>query len=109
MAQRMNCKVRSAKQQEDGSVLVTLKIQSVDLKKLLESLPEGISSTDEARAAMLERMPDAKRSTFIAQLTLLPAADGEGWELLCDVSFANALTGGLYDIAQELWGEAGAK
>lgn len=109
MAQGMSCKVRSAKEQEDGSVVLTLRIQNVDLKKLLESLPEGLSSTEEARAAMLERMPDAKRKSFDAQLTLLPAGDGEGWELLCDVSFANALTGGLYDIVQELWGEASAQ
>ena len=109
MAQRMSYKIKSVQEQEDGSVVLTLRIQNVDLKKLLESLPEGLSSTEEARAAMLERMSDAKRKSFDAQLTLLPDGEGEGWELLCDVSFANALTGGLYDIAQELWGEASAQ
>ena len=60
MAQRMSYKIKSVQEQEVGCVGLTLRIQNVDLKKLLESLPEGISSAEAARAAMLERSIEAE-------------------------------------------------
>lgn len=88
---------------DDGSVILKLKIENTDLKALLLSLPEGISSKEEAREKMKELLPDAARKTFDAEVIL--TAVGENTQITMTKSLANALTGGLNDILSELIAE----
>lgn len=99
----------SSEQADNGVITVSLEIENVDMKALLEDLPAGISSKEEARQAMLERMDDAQRKTFEAQLTFVPAKEDGEYQIIVDVSFANALSGGMYDLLQELMEEAMAQ
>lgn len=90
---------------EDGQVLIKLKIENVDLKALLLSLPEDISSKEEAKAKMKELLPTAVRKTFDAEVFVRANGKESEPEIIVTPSLANALTGGLNDILSEIIAE----
>lgn len=102
--QRLQYEVMETETQEDGSVLVRLQMETIDMKALLESLPEGISSMQEARQAMIDRAPHAARNTYWAELRFVPV--GDQYECIYGEEFVNAVTGGLYDFFIEQMKEA---
>ncbi len=108
MLSRMSYTIDAVEKQEDGHLLVSMTITNVDVKQLLLNLPEGIGSVEEAAQAMLAALDDAEQKEFAVQLTLAPVGSGEDarYELAMDAEemtgLANALTGGLYDLAVEV-------
>lgn len=100
--QTMTYELTSTQQQSDGSVLVTMKINNVDMKSLLEALPEDTASKEEAREKMIELSKTATRKDFDAQLTLIPVEGQDEMDIQIDTSFGNALTGGMYDLYAEM-------
>ena len=89
---------------DDDQVLIKLKIENVDLKALLLSLPEDISSKEEAKEKMKELLPTAARKTFDAEVIIAQGVGAEP-QIIVTPSLANALTGGLNDILSEFIAE----
>lgn len=97
----MSCQVKAVTEQADGSVLVEVEVETVDMFALLGSLPAAVDSPEAAREEMLRIMDTAPRKTFDATFTVNKNEAGD-MEVDMDVSFANALSGGMYDILQDL-------
>ena len=103
MLGRMSYKITSAAEQKDGSVTIGMQITAVDLKKLLESLPDDISSETEAKQAMLSRVSQAPTKSYDVQVSFR-YKEGAGYQMEVSTDFANALTGGIYDIMADALG-----
>ena len=101
MLDGMSCKIKSVSEQEDGSVKVEVEVETVDMLALLNSLPASVDSVEAAREEMLKMIATAPKKTFEAGFALVKTEEG-GMEVQMDVSFANALSGGMYDILQDL-------
>ncbi|MBQ4150216.1 MAG: hypothetical protein IJC81_00230 [Clostridia bacterium] len=97
--------VKDTKSLDDGSMLISLEIENTDLKKLLLSLPDGISSKEEAREKMKELLPSTPRKTFEAELYVVSYGDDIEPGIIVTQSLANALTGGINDIIAEFFAE----
>ena len=100
---RMSYKITSAAEQKDGSVTIGMQITAVDLKKLLESLPDDISSETEAKQAMMSRVSQAPTKSYHVQVSIR-YKEGAGYQMEVSTDFANALTGGIYDIMADALG-----
>lgn len=100
----MTYKIESVKEQENGTIIVDMFIETTDLKALLESLPEDISSQEEAGIKMKELVATTPRKKFSAKVSMVYVEETEDFEIEIDVSFANAVTGGMYDLLVELMG-----
>lgn len=103
MLGRMSYKITSAAEQKDGSVTIGMQITAVDLKKLLESLPDDVSSETEARQAMLAMVSQAPTKSYDVQVSFR-YKEGAGYQMEVSTEFANALMGGMYDIMADALG-----
>lgn len=103
MLGRMSYKITSAAEQKDGSVIIGIQITAVDLKKLLESLPDDISSEEEAKQAMLSKISQAPTKSYDVQVSFR-YKEGAGYQMAVSTEFANALMGGMYDIMADALG-----
>ena len=96
IASRMKYQIQSVSESGDGVVEIQAQITTVDLRALLESLPDGISSKEEARTAMIDQAPSAPTARFDATFSM--RLQDEQWTVEPSISLVNALTGGLCDI-----------
>ncbi len=90
---------------DNDQVLIKLKIENVDLKALLLSLPGYISSKEEAKIKMKELLPTAARKVFDAEVIIAQGGKDAEPQIIVTPSLANALTGGLNDILSEIIAE----
>lgn len=109
MMNSMTYEIKSVKEQKDGNVLVTMEIENTDFKALLNALPEDISSVESARAKMIELIETTPRRCFDAEITMMTIEGQEDFDIEIDVSFANAVTGGMYEVFVELMKETMSK
>ncbi len=86
----------------DGTYTVTVTIEAISMRDLLESLPDSVYSEASAQNEMLLLADTAARTTFTGQFTILRYSQTGSYYIEPEISFVNAITGGLYDIYEEL-------
>ena len=95
--------ILSQEKQDDGSILCTLEISAIDMEELLEALPNDLTSEEEARAAMLDLVEDAERTTFEAELLLVPVEGSDEYSYQYGNDLVNAVTGGMLELIMEAY------
>ena len=103
--QSMVVQADEPKQMEDGTYVVAVTIEAVDYRSLLEALPEGIESKEDARSKMLTLIDSAPHKCFDGQLTLTANPASTGYYVEPDIGFVNGITGGFYDVYSEMMEE----
>ncbi len=101
IAGSMVVKNRSLTANDDGSYQVAMVVEVIDCRSLLEALPEGIESSEEAKEEMLRLADTAPRSTFSAEFKVLRYYENGYYFIEPNESFVNAITGGYYDVYWE--------
>lgn len=94
----MTVKEQTVTENGDGSYTVSLTIEAIDYKALLESLPENIYSVESARKELLKLAESAERGEFAGTLILRQYTPYSPYYVEPEPSFLNAITGGYYDL-----------
>lgn len=107
MAEKLQFETKKVKSKGD-TMVVSAVITAVDLKKVLESLPEAIDSTDAAKEALSAAFSaeDVPAKDFEVDV-VLEQEDGK-WAVQMTPELADALLGGYYSILEEAAEEAGS-
>ena len=100
MAENLQFETKKVKSKGDKMV-VSAVITAVDLKKVLETLPETIDSVESAKEALTTALSaeDVPTKTFEVDVNLVPK--DETWEVDMTPDLADALLGGYYSILEE--------
>lgn len=100
MAENLQFETKKVKS-KGGRMLVSAVITAVDLKKVLETLPETIDSVESAKEALTTALSaeDVPTKTFEVDVNLVPK--DETWVVDVTPDLADALLGGYYSILEE--------
>lgn len=101
----MTVKEQTVTDNGDGSYTVSLTIETIDYKALLEALPENIYSVESARKELLKLAESAERREFEGTFILRQYTPYSPYCVEPDASFLNAITGGYYDLYMAVMGE----
>lgn len=101
----MTVKGQTVTDNGDGTYTVSLTVEAIDYKSLLESLPEDIRSAEDARQELLRLAESAERREFEGSFTLLRYTPVSPYYAEPEASFINAITGGYYDLYMEVMEE----
>ena len=100
MAENLQFETKKVKS-KGGRMLVSAVITAVDLKKVLETLPETIDSVESAKEALTTALSaeDVPTKTFEVDVNLVQK--DETWVVEMTPELADALLGGYYSILEE--------
>lgn len=100
MAENLQFETKKVKSKGD-TMVVSAVITAVDLKKVLETLPETIDSVESAKEALTTALSaeDVPTKTFEVDVNLVPK--DETWVVDMTPDLADALLGGYYSILEE--------
>lgn len=100
MAENLQFETKKVKSKGD-TMVVSAVITAVDLKKVLETLPETIDSVESAKEALTTALSaeDVPTKTFEVDVNLVPK--DETWVVDVTPDLADALLGGYYSILEE--------
>lgn len=100
MAENLKFETKKVKNKGDTMVVSAI-ITAVDLKKVLETLPETIDSVESAREALTAALSaeDVPTKTFELDVNLVQK--NETWVVEVTPELADALLGGYYSILEE--------
>ena len=80
---------------------VSAVVTSVDLRQVLESLPDTADSTEAAREALSAALADENVPTRSFDVDVTLVRQDDGWTVQMTPSLADALLGGYYSILRE--------
>ena len=100
MAERLEFEVRDASGSGDA-MQVSAVVTSVDLRQVLESLPDTVDSTEAAREALSAALADENVPTRSFDVDVTLVRQDDGWTVQMTPSLADALLGGYYSILRE--------
>lgn len=101
----MTVKNQTVTDNGDGTYTVSLTIETIDYKALLEALPENIYSKEAARKELLKLAESAERREFEGTFVLRRYSPFTPYYVEPEASFINAITGGYYDLYMAVMGE----
>ncbi len=100
MAENLRFETKKVKNKGDTMVVSAI-ITAVDLKKVLETLPETIDSVESAKEALTAALSEEDVPTKTFELDVNLVQKNEIWVVEVTPELADALLGGYYSILEE--------
>ena len=105
MAEGMDFETKKVKSEGD-TMLVSAVITSVDLRRVLESLPETVDSIEAAKEALAEAFAERDVPLREFEVDVVLVQEDDEWVVQMTPGLADALLGGYYSMIEELAEEA---
>lgn len=99
MLKRFEYEIETIVEIDSNVYEVTLMIHNIDIKQLLDSLSEDVSSKEEARLAMIKQIEQMELISYKSSIQCIKVDDH--YEIMMGDNFVNAILGGFHSFIVE--------